>query len=78
MFPPVRLPSSIRTCTSLRLHKVHAVPKTTAEDTALTTQDADGNKVVVPVPQGTGIVLHVPGLHYNRTLSSLSAAKGGP
>ena len=47
-------------------------------DTALTTQDADGNKVVVPVPQGTGIVLHVPGLHYNRTLSSLSAAKGGP
>ncbi|KIP05980.1 hypothetical protein PHLGIDRAFT_119388 [Phlebiopsis gigantea 11061_1 CR5-6] len=43
----------------------HNVPKKAAEDTALHTQDADGNKIIVPVPQGTGIILHLPGLHYN-------------
>ena len=30
------------------------------------TINSDGTKVSVPIPQGTGVVLHVPGLHYNR------------
>nr|BAL05196.1 cytochrome P450 [Phanerodontia chrysosporium] len=44
---------------------VTGIPKVAAEDTTLVTTDHGGNKVVVPVTKGTGISLHVPGLHYN-------------
>jgi hypothetical protein len=42
------------------------IPKYSAEDTTLVTTNAFGEKLSVPVPQGTSIVLHTPGLHYNR------------
>jgi len=44
---------------------VTGVPKESAEDTTLTTTDAQGNKITVPVPKGVDIVIDVPGLHYN-------------
>ena len=50
-------------------HKVTNIPKVAAEDTTLTVANADGGKTTFPVVSGTGINLHVPGLHYNRTLS---------
>lgn len=45
-----------------------------AEDTTLTTTNAAGEPVVVPVPKGTAVNLHSIALHYNRAflLSSLS------
>lgn len=49
--------------------QVTYIPKVATEDTALTTQDAAGNKVIVPVPQGATVVLDVAALHYNRTSS---------
>ena len=39
-----------------------------AEDTTFTTLNAAGENIIVPVPQGTEIELHVAGLHYNRKL----------
>jgi hypothetical protein len=39
------------------------------EDTTLTVNNAHGGKTTFPVPSGTEICFHVPGLHYNRTLS---------
>jgi hypothetical protein len=50
-------------------HEVTNVPKVAAEDTTLTVSNADGGKTTFPVVAGTEINLHVPGLHYNRTLS---------
>ncbi|EKM52729.1 uncharacterized protein PHACADRAFT_261335 [Phanerochaete carnosa HHB-10118-sp] len=44
---------------------VIAVPKYAAEDTTLVTTDSSGNKVVVPIPQGSGVTLSIAGLHYN-------------
>lgn len=44
---------------------VAGVPKTVAEDTALVTADSFGNKVTVPVLQGTSLVLNIAALHYN-------------
>ncbi|KAI0093992.1 614/534 cytochrome P450, partial [Irpex rosettiformis] len=41
------------------------IPKVATEDTMLSTVDAAGETVTVPVPAGTPIVLHTPGLHYN-------------
>jgi len=46
-------------------HKVTNIPKVAAEDTTLTVANADGGKMTFPVVSGTGINLHVPGLHYN-------------
>ncbi|EKM52722.1 uncharacterized protein PHACADRAFT_261326, partial [Phanerochaete carnosa HHB-10118-sp] len=42
-----------------------AVPKYAAEDATLVTTDSSGNNVIVPVPQGSTIVLNITGLHYN-------------
>jgi cytochrome P450 len=44
---------------------IPAIPKEAAEDTRLTVDNADGGKTTFPVPSGTPILLHVPGLHYN-------------
>ncbi|EKM52723.1 uncharacterized protein PHACADRAFT_211944 [Phanerochaete carnosa HHB-10118-sp] len=41
------------------------IPKYAAEDATLVTTDSSGNKVVVPVPQGSDVGLSVLGLHYN-------------
>ena len=48
--------------------QVTAIPKVAAQDTTLTVNNADGGMTTFPVPSGTEIELHVPGLHYNRTL----------
>ncbi|KAN0136291.1 cytochrome P450 monooxygenase [Lactarius tabidus] len=41
------------------------IHKKAAEDTSLTVDNADGGKTTFPVPAGTEIEFHVPGLHYN-------------
>ena len=46
-----------------------SIPKIAAQDTTLTVSNVDGGKTTFPVPSGTEINIHVPGLHYNRTLS---------
>ena len=43
------------------------IPKQSAEDTAFTTTNACGEKRTIPVPKGTFITVHTPGLHNNRT-----------
>lgn len=53
--------------------KVPSIPKQAAEDTTLTVGTADGGKTTFPVPAGTEVNLHVPGLHYNRALSGLAS-----
>jgi hypothetical protein len=47
------------------------IPKVAAKDTTLTVSNANGGKTTFPVPSGTEINIHVPGLHYNRTLSGM-------
>jgi hypothetical protein len=51
--------------------QVAAIPKVTAQDTTLTVSNVNGGKTTFPVPSGTQVELHVPGLHYNRTLVAL-------
>ena len=51
--------------------QVAGIPKVTAQDTTLTVNNVDGGKTTFPVPSGTQVELHVPGLHYNRTLVAL-------
>jgi hypothetical protein len=41
------------------------------EDTTLMASNRDGTKTSVPVPAGTTVTLHVPGIHYNRMLGAL-------
>ena len=48
--------------------QVPTIPKVAAQDTTLTVSNVDGGKTTFPVPSGTMIDIHVPGLHYNRTL----------
>jgi hypothetical protein len=50
--------------------QVSLIPKIAAEDTTLTVGNVDGGMTAFPVPSGTQIDIHVPGLHFNRTLSS--------
>lgn len=50
--------------------QVPSIPKISAEDTTLTTTNQAGEKVVVPIPAGAGLNLHVMGMHYNRTSKS--------
>ena len=50
-------------------HKAPYVPKIAAEDTTLTVNNADGGKTTFPILSGTEIKIHIPGIHYNRTLS---------
>jgi hypothetical protein len=42
------------------------IPKVAAEDTTLSTKNNAGETVTVPIPAGTRIVIHTPGLHHNR------------
>ncbi|KAN0113945.1 cytochrome P450, partial [Russula decolorans] len=44
---------------------VMTIPKIATKDTTLTVNNVDGGKTTFPVPSGTGIDLHVAGLHYN-------------
>jgi hypothetical protein len=37
----------------------------------LTVGNVNGERITFPVPSGTQVELHVPGLHYNRTLVAL-------
>ncbi|EIN08462.1 cytochrome P450 [Punctularia strigosozonata HHB-11173 SS5] len=51
---------------TLRMYPpVNGVPKYSAEDTTLTTTNEAGEKRTIPVPAGTGLLINVPGLHYN-------------
>ncbi|KAG6845908.1 hypothetical protein H0H87_000714 [Tephrocybe sp. NHM501043] len=50
---------------------VTGIPKYSAEDTTLTTLDADGNRESIAVPKGASITINVPGLHYNRMWLSI-------
>jgi hypothetical protein len=45
------------------------IPKVAAQDTTLTVSNVDGGKTTIPVPSGTEINIHVPGIHYNRAMS---------
>lgn len=47
------------------------IQKVAAEDTVLSTVNAAGEAVTVPIPAGAGIGIHTPGLHYNRELYRL-------
>jgi hypothetical protein len=51
--------------------QVTGIPKIAAQDTTLTVGNVNGGKTTFPVPSGTQVELHVPGLHYNRTLVAL-------
>ncbi|KAI0279041.1 cytochrome P450 [Russula aff. rugulosa BPL654] len=44
---------------------VRLIPKIAAEDTTLTVGNVDGGMMTFPVPSGTPIDIHVPGLHFN-------------
>lgn len=44
------------------------IPKESEEDTTLLTSNINGDKLVVPVPKGTKLVINTAGLHYNRKL----------
>jgi len=44
---------------------VSLIPKIATEDTTLTVRNVDGGMTTFPVPSGTQIEIHVPGLHYN-------------
>ncbi|KAJ3846377.1 cytochrome P450, partial [Lentinula lateritia] len=44
---------------------VNGIPKYSAEDTSLTVGNTTGDKLVLPVPQGTAITINTVGLHYN-------------
>ncbi|TFY53671.1 hypothetical protein EVJ58_g9325 [Rhodofomes roseus] len=41
------------------------IPKHAEEDMTLPTQNMSGDKLTVPCPKGTAIMIHTPGLHYN-------------
>jgi len=43
------------------------IPKVAAQDTTLTVSSGEDGRTTFPVPSGTCIDIHVPGLHYNRT-----------
>jgi cytochrome P450 len=44
---------------------VIGIPKMAAEDTSLTTRNAKGESVIIPVPKGTDITINTAALHYN-------------
>ncbi|OSX59381.1 hypothetical protein POSPLADRAFT_1059568 [Postia placenta MAD-698-R-SB12] len=51
---------------ALRMYPpVCLIPKTTAEDTTLHTCNMAGEPIAIPCPAGTGIGVHIAGLHYN-------------
>ncbi|PPQ82511.1 hypothetical protein CVT25_007082 [Psilocybe cyanescens] len=50
---------------------VNVIPKYSAADTILPTRNKEGAIELIPVPQGTRVVIHTTGLHYNRSRSCL-------
>jgi hypothetical protein len=48
-----------------------AILKVSAQDTTLTVSNISGGRTTFPVPSGTEVNIHIPGLHYNRTLSGI-------
>jgi len=52
------------------VNQVPGIPKVAAQDTTLTVSNRDGGMTTFPVPEGTNIDIHVPGLHHNRTLNN--------
>ena len=56
--------------------KAPTVPKMAAEDITLTVSNAGGGKTTFPVAAGTGVIIHVLGLHYNRKRSYFILATG--
>ncbi|KAF9048947.1 614/534 cytochrome P450 [Panaeolus papilionaceus] len=44
---------------------VSAIPKVSTEDTTLPFRNLEGDIKRIPVPKGTYITIHVPGVHYN-------------
>jgi hypothetical protein len=50
--------------------QVANIPKVATQDITLTVNNVDGGKTTFSVPSGTEINLHVPGLHYNRTMNN--------
>ncbi|KAK7457059.1 hypothetical protein VKT23_010361 [Stygiomarasmius scandens] len=44
---------------------VNAIPKYSAEDTVFNTVNHAGERVAIPVPKGTNLMLNTPALHYN-------------
>ena len=71
--PPVRLIERVLTQIQpyVERDQVVNIPKVAAKDTTLTVSNVNGGKTTFPVPSGTEIDIHVPGLHYNRTLSGI-------
>ncbi|KAJ3769707.1 cytochrome P450 [Lentinula raphanica] len=68
LFPPVSIPKhclySILILSRVLL-QANGIPKYSAEDTSLTVGNAAGDKLVLPVPRDTHIVINTVGLHYN-------------
>ena len=52
---------------------VPSIPKSVAEDTSITITNVAGARTTVPMPRGSSISMHIPGLHYNRTSALLFA-----
>jgi len=51
---------------TLRMYPpVPSFPKIAAEDTSLVTTNIRGDKKSVPIPKGTVLNVHIPGVHYN-------------
>lgn len=46
---------------------VNVIPKYSAVDTILSTQNRDGLKRLIPIPRNTRLLIHTTGLHFNRT-----------
>ncbi|TFY75699.1 hypothetical protein EWM64_g8312 [Hericium alpestre] len=44
---------------------VVGIPKESAEDTSLNVSNAAGETTTIPIPRGTALAIHTPGLHYN-------------
>jgi hypothetical protein len=57
--------------------QVTGIPKVAAEDTTLTVSNVNGEKTTFPVPSGTHVELHAPGLHYNRTAGGFVSWRTG-
>jgi hypothetical protein len=47
--------------------QVQSIPKIAAEDTSLSVNNAGGGKTTFPVPAGSHVHFHLPGLHNNCT-----------
>jgi hypothetical protein len=45
------------------------IPKRSATDTTIVVGNEAGENVVIPIPKGTSIDIHVSGVHYNRAPS---------